>query len=147
MLETLNDILLSTFLFVLYFSLFSSMFYSNGEDIQTNTPICDYKTAFSEEYDREPATQTNNSSQDKVERLEQNNVEEEQDLISLFKKLKQSHLRKLCNPMGIKPRKEGKWLPTSVMRSVLQEKAEQTPDLFLQALHENIPTFAEVIKV
>ena len=128
--DILNDVLLSVFLFLFYLSIAATILSEAGlyPEMDVDTP--DYKSLFSEQYDPEPETDESISS-DEIKTVS----------LSIFTKLKQSHLRKLCRPLGIDPMIEGKWLSTSKMRELIQEQAIAQPQIFTQALQSKCPDF------
>lgn len=134
--DILNDVLLSVFLFLFYLSIAATILSEAGLYPETDVDTPDYKSLFSEQYDPEPDTDEPVSS-DEIQTVS----------LSIFTKLKQSHLRKLCRPLGIDPMIEGKWLSTSKMRQIIQQVAQEYPQKFMDALQAKLPEFTKATAI
>ena len=116
----------------------------------------DYKALFSEQNDPDPEEiedeletadlwADNTAIKQSVDHpTEQETTGDNNDITLLFPKLKQSHLRKLCTPLGIKPMIKGKWLSTAKIRELVQKQAHTQPQQFIQALQSKCPDIVRI---
>ena len=137
----LNDLLLASILFMVYFSLaimlFDSYFTNSAQEETTQKPqltLPDLALAFADvdgqtdlpEPQPQPEPAPPQPEETKVATQNKASDNSPQKLSSFVKNLKQAQLRKLCRPLGIKQKRNGvnlsiQLLRTEVLRKVLLE--------------------------
>ena len=132
----INDILLSIFLFVVYFSF--------GAIILNETQSTSQKEQDSTSDDSTAIAKENDSIMEAsppllVKAPNPENSKVSENLTIIIQQLKQPQLRKLCHPLGIQQKVNGAWISTDSMRKQVQGKIKQQPQTVIQVMNQRLP--------
>ena len=145
----LNDLLLASILFIVYFSfaiiLFDSCLTNSDKQETTQQPqltLPDLALAFADvdeqtdlpEPEPQPEPPQSQPEETKIATQKEATENSPQKLSSFVKNLKQAQLRKLCRPLGIQQKRNGVNLSTQLLRAEVLRKVHQEPQTVMAVI-------------